>query len=309
MTARRDDRALADLVEFARLEQVSGDIEPWAAVLRQLYLTDRHTAGSAALERALWAVHLYNSTDDLNSTFTIIEECSDPAGWLTDAEAHAAAARVFLSGERRNLRGGKICRRLDAYARSLAGGTQAAWVDEAIPSTSPFANFAAIMPYLQRIWGVGRLSAFEWAEFLAKVGGYPIETTDGALWESSGPRESLERIHRGGRPAPSTEWLNDVALLTKQHLEEAGVALSWWDFETVICDFNVMRKGRYYPGKHLAMISEEIAALPEHWREPLTVAYREVIPAGWRDLPPGVDKELARQYAATGSIPMLMEAR
>jgi amino acid-DNA transferase-like protein len=308
--SRRDDRALADLVEFARVEQLSGDIEPWAVTLRAHYLNDLAQRGPAASETSLWTVHLYNSTDDLSSTFTLLDAAPSPAHWVrADGPTQALASRVFLGGERRNLRGGKLGHRLDSYTGLLAGDTQHSWIDEALAGGDPMRNFEVVMPYLQRVWGVGRLAAFEWAEFLGKVGGYPIETTDGALWESSGPRQSLERIYRDGRAAPSDEWLSDVALLTKAHLAEQGVTLSWWDFETVICDFNVMRKGRYYPGKHLAMITEEIAALPERWREPLTVAYRSVIPEGWRDLPPGADKELGRRYAETGQMPMLLETR
>lgn len=310
-SGRRDDQALADLVEFARLEVASADVEPWAATLRALYEIELSRLGPVAAERSLWQVHLYNATDDLSSTFTLFDLAPSPHEWSLTAHSRRVeiAKQVYCGGERRNLRGGKLAQRLDSYTALLAGETQTRWVLEALAGASPFANFVAVMPYLQRVWGVGRLAAFEWAEFLAKVGGFAIETTDGALWESSGPRESLERIHRRGEPAPSIDWLNDAALLTKQHLEEQGVELSWWDFETVICDFNVMRKGRYYPGKHLAMISEEIASLPERWREPLTVAYRSVIPEGWRDLPPGVNKELAQRYRNTGQIAVPMEVR
>ena len=149
---------------------------------------------------------------------------------------------------------------------------------------------------------VGRLSAFEWAEFLAKIGGYPVETDDGALWESSGPRESLQRIFNRGEPAKSADYLTAWAYTCKEHLAAEGVPLTWWDFETVICDFNVMRKGRYYPGKHLAMLRGEIDGLPERWREPVLTAYRSVIPEPWRELSGGVDKELCRAYRDTGEI-------
>jgi hypothetical protein len=85
-------------------------------------------------------------------------------------------------------------------------------------------------------------------------------------------------------------------------LAEAGADLSWWDFETVICDFNVMRKGRYYPGKHLAMISEEIDGMAEPGRSVVRAAYDAVIPDPWRDIPPGPDKELGSAYRETGTI-------
>lgn len=302
-----DHRTIDDLVTFARIEQQSGDIEPWAATLRAHHLADRGPKSSAlASERSLWMVHLYNATDDLGSAVAIARAAPYVGAWAAGkARPREVAAEVFLGQERRNLRGGRIIQRLDSYAGALTAGSQHRWIEEALVvsnRTGRFDNFNTIMPYLQHIWGVGRLAAFEWAEFLAKVGGYPIETTDGALWESSGPRQSIERLFNGGEPAADRNWLSDHAQALKSYLATQGVELSWWDFETVICDFNVMRKGRYYPGKHLAMISEEIEGMPEPERSAFRAAYREVIPEGWRDLPPGADAELARSYARTGRI-------
>jgi hypothetical protein len=255
-------------------------------------------------EQALWAASLYNSTDDLASTFTILSAAPDPAAWAAAGpDTRALAASVALSGERRNLRGGRITTRLDSYAAALDGRTQHAWIADVTADPDPFANFAAVMPRLRQVWGVGRLSAFEWAEFLHKVGGYPIQTPNGALWESSGPRESLQRLWNGGAPARSTRQLDEWARETRGLLAHQGAPLTWWDFETVICDFNVMRKGRYYPGKHLAMIAAEIGTLPDPWRPAATAAYRKAIPDGWRDIPPGADKALARTYRDTGRIP------
>jgi hypothetical protein len=296
-----DWRALEDLATFARLEAASGDVEPWAAVLAGMRLDP---------ETAAWAASLYNTTDDLTSTFTILSACPGPAEWAAAGpRVHNLAASVALSGERRNLYGGRICRRLDSYAAHLAGRTQDAWVADAVTGADPFANFAAVMPHLRQVWGVGRLAAFEWAEFLNKVSGWPIETPNGALWASSGPRESLERLWGGGAPARSLRQLDAWATETRGFLTAHGTPLTWWDFETVICDFNVMRKGRYYPGKHLAMISTEIDGLPAGWRETARAAYRGVIPDGWRDVPAGVDKALCRTYRDTGRIPTpLLEA-
>jgi hypothetical protein len=50
MTTRRDDLRLADLVDFARLEVASGDVEPWAATLRAEYLSSSASIGPIASE-------------------------------------------------------------------------------------------------------------------------------------------------------------------------------------------------------------------------------------------------------------------
>lgn len=305
----RDTRLLGDLIEFARLEVEAGDIEPWAATIAAM--TRRGVVGAGALspERALWMLTLYNTTDDILSALSIDAWAGSPAAWRrVGRPARMAVAQVRLSGERRNLYGGRILDRMDSYAELVGDRPQAQWFSSAIFSrTDPQANFPILMTWLRRVWGVGRLAAFEWAEFLHKIHGLPVETTDGCLWESSGPRQSLERIYR--RPATSTTELTGWAYTVRADLAAAGVPLSWWDFETVICDFNVMAKGRYYPGKHLAMISEEIAGLPAQWQPAWTAAYRSVIPAPWRDLPPGVSKELCRAYATTGKIvtPLTLE--
>lgn len=295
---------LADLVEFARLEVAAADIEPWAATIAAM--TDESVVGAAALSReeALWMSALYNTTDDILSALTIASMAPSLANWRqAGTRAREITAAVRLSTERRNLYGGRILDRMDSYAEQVGSQSQAQWVSEAIhPLARPQENFTMLMPWLRRVWGVGRLAAFEWAEFLHKVDGQPVETTDGMLWESSGPRQSLERLY--GEPATGRGWLQDRAAETQALMLQSGVRLSWWDFETVICDFNVMVKGRYYPGKHLAMISEEIANLPDTqgWRTAWTAAFRSVVPEPWRDLPPGVSKELCRAYATTGRI-------
>jgi len=285
---------LDDLTDFARLEVEAGDIEPWAAVLAHLRSVEELDD-----EQALWAVKLYNATDDIGSTWRILETAPTPGHWGT--ADRKLVAGLPLSQERRNLRGGRILQHLDSYVGALGGRSQRSWISEAVPpGCVRFGAFALLVRYLRRIWGTGRQSSFEWAEFIAKVAGFPVEPPDGYLWESSGPRQSLEHIY--GRVAPNVDWLNTMASVTRDSLASAGVPLSWWDFETVICDFNVMRKGRYYPGKHIAMIREEIESLAEPWRGVLADALRAVVPAPWCDIAPGADKELGRAYRDRGVI-------
>lgn len=289
-----DRAALADLVTFARLEQVSGDIEPWAAVIAELHGT------ALDAEQALWLTKLYNAYDDLGSAWRVFTQWSTPAAWAATRD-HAEATRYPCSRERRNLRGGLVLRHLDSYVAALAGQTQLRWLREAIPPGAAAGDaFGTLMPYLRRVWGVGRQTAFEWAEFTAKVAGLPVDAPHACLWESSGPRESLQRLY--GNANPSREWLDGRAVECRLTLAAEGVELSWWDFETVICDFNVMRKGRYYPGQHIAMIREEIAGLSGHQSPLFDRALAAVVPAPWIDIAPGVDRELARAYAQTGAI-------
>ena len=275
---------LDDLAAFARTELAAGDIEPWAAVLAAA----RDTGLLPDAESAAWAVKAYNAYDDLTSAWALITAWPGPREWAEDPD---------------DLRGGRVIRHVASSWHAIAGsGSQAGGLAEAYPAgTRPAEAFGPLLRWLRQVWGTGRQAAFEWAEFAAKVLGAGVDAPHGALWESSGPRESLQRIY--GNPDPSPGWLEDAATTCRDHLAVHGAALTWWDFETVICDFNVMRKGRYYPGQHLAMISEEIGLVPaDAGRGGLAAAYRTAVPPEWHAAPAGVDKALARHYATTGRI-------
>jgi hypothetical protein len=221
-----------------------------------------------------------------------------PTAWLT-ADDRAALGLYPCTQERRGLRGGKSVFRTLEYARA-AGPEQDTWLT--LPLTGrPRPDHRRLMDHLRRIWGVGRQSAFEWAEFLAKCAGYRVEAADAVLWESEGPRRSLQRLY--GWDNPDEGWLNRAADHCREHLADQGVSLSWEDFETVICDFNVMRDGRYYPGRHLAALREEIDGIgDEEGRAMLEASWARVIPEPWAGIAPGIDKANLPVYRNTGTI-------
>lgn len=289
----------ADLIEFARLEVEAADIEPWAAIL-----ADLRRVGDLDDEQAAWALKLYNAYDDFGSAFRVFERAPSPRAWVHDeGDVRELAASLPLSGERRSLRGGRVLKHLDDYAAHLDGRPQLEWLRDGIPAgpdASAVGAWAPAMRHMRKVWGVGRQTAFEWAEFAGKVLGLPLEAPDACLWESTGPRAALQMMYE--RDDPTAADLDEWAAETKETLRRAGVDLAWWDFETVICDFKVMVKGRYYPGQHIAMIREEIEGLPEPWRGRLRAALRRIVPEPWSSIPPGVDKGLRPRYRDTGVI-------
>src|SRR3990167_2476094 len=276
-----DTVTLNDLVIFAKLEQEANDIEPWAEVIKALSLDD---------EDALWVLKLYNAYDDISSAWRVFEEYPSPKDWGNGINREKVA-KYPISRERRNLFGGRVIKHLDSYIEFLGNKNQNDWIFETW-SDNPVKFFRGTYEHLLKVWGVGRQTSFEWAEFIAKVMDAPIIPQDALLWESSGPRQSLERLYGNDNPTP--EWLEEIAVECKEYLAKHGIALSWWDFETVICDFNVMRKGRYYPGKHIAMLREEIMSLKEPHRSRLRGALESVIPRKWLETP--ADKSLGRLY-------------
>jgi hypothetical protein len=289
-----DAARLADLVAFARIEVEAHDLEPWAELLAALY-----AAGVLDAESARWVVKLYNAYDDLGSAWSCFKRWPSPHQWAVAPDADDAALYPCTQ-ERRNLRGGRVLTHLDSYVGHLAGDDQGVWLGRALRGDNPLLDWRRLSWHLRQVWGTGRQSAFEWAEFLAKVTGLPVTAPDAELWESTGPRRSIERLYgpvTAFGSGPVLGWLNHHAHLCREHLAAEGVPLTWEDFETVICDFNVMRDGRYYPGRHLAALRQEVEGSPV-----LLDAWHRFVPEPWRHIAPGIDPALMARYRDTGRI-------
>jgi hypothetical protein len=308
VTLNPDMGALDDLATFARIEVESRDVEPWADLLRHLYMED----GALSLEAALWLVALYNTYDSLGSACSVFARWPSPHELLTAAD-FPDSAQYECTQERRNLRGGLVLTRHASYGALVMGGdgTQAYWLGQGIPQPDVTtdccdtggaeAAWEPMTRHLRRVWGVGRQAAFEWAEFLAKVVGMRLTAPHAQLWESEGPRRSLQRLY--GNPDPDRAWLDEAALECRAWLLSQGIDLSWEDFETIICDFNVMRDGRYYPGRHLAALREEIDGVAESaLRAALEHAWEQVVPPEWQCIDPGIDKAKLPVYRDSGLI-------
>jgi hypothetical protein len=282
------DAIFEDLATFAHLEVTSGDLEPWAVLLR---------AVGARLgfpeEHRLWLVKLYNAYDALDSAWAVYRRWPTPAAWAAAWDA-SDAGDYACTQERRGLRGGKVVKHLGAYVAALGGQSQGVWLRQA-----PM-DFLSLMAWTRQVWGVGRQTAFEWVEFLAKVADFPVAAPDAQLWESEGPRRSLQALFHDATPSPAR--LERYARQTRGWLARQGVPLAWEDLETVICDFQVMRLGRYYPGRHLAAVRGEIEGMAPADRAVWLAAFRDSILAPWRDIAPGIDKRLLPVYRDTGVI-------
>jgi hypothetical protein len=289
-----DRAALTDLATFAAIEMDSRDVEPWADLLAFLYRTEAFD-----LEAALWLVKLYNAYDDLGSAWAVYRRWPTPRAWYVAPDLHEAADYP-CTNERRNLRAGKVVRHLSAYAGRV-GHSQASWIASWPMGADHEQNWRQACVHLRGLWGVGRQTAFEWAEFLAKVVGCPLAAPDADLWESEGPRRSLQRLY--GEANPDRRWLNARAEECRAELADAGTPLEWVDFETIICDFNVMRDGRYYPGKHLAALRAEIDSVHSSADHAvLTEAFEAMVPAPWSSITAGVDKAKQSRYRDQGVV-------
>ena len=289
-----DYERIDDLAQFARIELDSRDVEPWADMIAEL-----QRSGACTEQETTWALTLYNTYDSIESAFSVLDRWPSPDAWDNAADKNDAAD-YQCTQERRGLRGGRVLRRFQTYVDALGGMDELAWMRQAIVGDDPGKDFERLTTLMRSVWGVGRQSAFEWAEFVEKCHGWDIDCDDAQLWESEGPRRSLQRLY--GNPNPTSAWLDNAAHQCKQDLEDRGVNLRWVDFETIICDFNVMRDGRYYPGRHLAALAEEIETAPPAWRPRLRAAWDEIVPDDWRNIAPGIDPAKMPIYRDTGRI-------
>lgn len=291
-----DPVAYDDLLTFAVIEVRMHDIEPWAEMLHALHVT-----GKISREEALWLVKLYNAYDSLGSAWAMFRRWPTIEDWRRDPD-YFIAADFPCTQERRNLRGGKVLQHLASYAEAIwAGdGSHHGWLKMGLTGNM-HRDFANLTERMRRVWGVGRQTAFEWAEFAQKVVALPVDAADAQLWESSGPRKSIERIYGLENPTPTL--LEHFATDLRRRLTTDGCYLSVVDFETVICDFNVMRDGRYYPGRHLAALREEIAEQPRLLDQRVLLdAFNSFVPTQWQGIEPGIKKALLPVYKHTGKI-------
>lgn len=294
MTEPVDGRSLMDLVEFARIEVASNDLEPWAALLRELYRNS-----TVNYDEVVWLVALYNTFDSFASAWMVARRWPSLRDWARAPDADDVAG-YYCTQERRNLRGGRVIQRFASNVALLDGRSLDGWLRSALGTAGPRGDFIGLARHVRNVWGVGRQAAFEWVEFLEKVCDYPVEAPDAFLWESEGPRRSLQRLY--GNARPTSQWLDERAVECRKLLADNGVALSWEDFETVICDFNVMRDGRYYPGRHLAALREEIDELEGLDRKRVLRAWWSIIPEPWVAIEPGIDKAKLPLYRDTRAI-------
>lgn len=281
----RDEAAMNDLTEFVAAEVEMGDIEPWATII---------TALGWEPERRAWLVKGYNGYDALDSGWSLAAGWDGPAEWAASRDGDRAAT-FPCTQERRGLRGGRVLRHLASYAGHVED-SQIQWLLRGRAGITGAEGFAALMAWVTEVWGVGRQTAFEWVEFLGKTGLAPVSAGEAAYAASTGPRRSLERIF--GATSADPRWYEDRGEEVRGLLSAAGYPLSVEDTETVICDFNVMRDGRYYPGRHLAALAEEVAAIGD---PDLDLAWKAT--AGpYAEIPPGIDKSLLNVYRDTGRM-------
>ena len=245
---------LKDWLEFSQRQYDSLDYDPFHPILW-------HLQKGLPKEAALWSSTLYMAWYNIGS-FYLAFHASDP---LTTPPVWTA--KLPIGVQRRNLRGGKVLQHLADFSEKAraAGGikkflTQGFGADRA-------KNWGLLTETLRSVWGNGRWSVYTLGELYQKVNKLPVLPTDIMNDGSSGPRTGLCYLH-------DCE-LDDIRKLDK--LADRLFLCAWprlktkipylarnhYDFgmmESQLCDFNSLRKGRYYVGRDIDRDQERLRA-------------------------------------------------
>lgn len=237
------EKHLPALADFASEMVRSNDIDPLYPVLRELYGLMELTE-----EQALWFTTLYLAYYKLPSALAAFRE-----GYNLGLERFPCAT------ERRGLRGGAVVRHLADYRQAVAAyPSQEAWITRDW-GDDPTENYLAFWGTAQTVWGNGRWASFKWSELLKEVHFFNLEAPDMRLEFCSGPKEGLCWLY--DLPlTTSVSQLNACALDLQVRLAERhqGRRLTWEELETILCNFNSLRRGRYYIGHDIDELQEAI---------------------------------------------------
>lgn len=233
------DQDWIGLAYFARHLIDSSDLDPVYPILAELGRLRGYDR-----EAALWLSVYYQAYYHLPSGLTALRGSSARVGLPTGIE-------------RRGLRGGKVLDYLD-YLRASVRGSLHAWITQGW-TDQPYANYRRFASTWQSLPQNGRWSTFKMAEILKVVHRLPIAAPDMDLKLATGPREGLEYLYALHRPDLRT--LNRYANGFAARLYAAlGRVLDWETIETILCNWNSTRQGKYYVGHDI----DEMQAQIEH---------------------------------------------
>jgi hypothetical protein len=287
-----------EFLTFGRELMRSRDIDPLYPVLSELMNILRLENQSARL----WLTFLYVAYYHLPSALAIFAEQSYP-------QSLSSRAIMYPTGvERRNLRGGLALSHVEHYViRMRRAGGQEQWLARILRHKNAEQNYEAFWQCSQDIWGNGRWAAYKWSEILKKVHGYPLSAPDLRLQYCSGPRDGLAYL-LNMQEVSDISYLNEAAQQLKDWMENEGNwqdDLDWEALETILCNFNSLRKGKYYVGHDIDELQQRILEasgqqwLKFPWSSFLWQARSKALPHAylgeehnWR----GIQKERMRAY-------------
>lgn len=244
---------LKDFIYFSQRQYDCLDYDPFHPMLW-------HLQKGMDTETALWHSVLYMAFYNMGSFHVVFNNCDVlkmPPEWT---------AKLPVGTQRRNLRGGRVLKHLADFIKQakkaggldnfLAQGMRGSWLHK------PKANWRWLTWSVNGVWGNGRWSTYTSSELFQKANGLPVLPTDIMNEGSSGPRTGLSYVYnlippKGAKVVPLLDKLalqfyelvkpqikTNIPYLPKRHYDLGMV-------ESQLCDFNSLRKGRYYIGRDI----------------------------------------------------------
>lgn len=165
-------------------------------------------------------------------------------------------------------------------------------------------DWPALNARITELQGNGRWAAYKLAEMLQKVADVPTVATDAGHRNSSGPRKGLSQLFEdlpAGQDAGAIAQLDELTEELRSWVGESDVA----QIETSLCSWNSLVGGRFYLGRDIDVMQEDMSHPRVEQSLSLWEARRAALPSemlgevqGW----PGQRKELKRLYADQGIL-------
>jgi hypothetical protein len=286
---------LLDFALFAEAMMTSGDIDPAYPVLA-------HLVADMSDDDAAWLVYLYLTFYDLTSALLAFDATGGHPG---DLPHEAGAWRTGI--ERRGLRGGKVRGHIDdvlAYADlGFARRFTAGFGDD------PIVNWLMLDQRIRAIPGNGRWAGYKAGDLWRYCLKANVQAPGVGAEHASGPAEGVAYLYdvdpAAARSPTHADHVEALAVNLLDALTARGIGLGIDNVETLLCDFNSLRNGRYYVGHDTDLMLERLDGAPD-WAAVMLLDAREAaLPheylgelGGW----PGVDRPRCRVYRDTRAI-------
>jgi hypothetical protein len=274
---------ITDFIAFARAQQDAWDIDPLYPVLNNLFSS--------------W---LTNESERASAVLTYVAFYNAPSAVRFMVDGRPRKDVQYLRGlptgvERRGLRGGAAMADHLERLEVATKGNPVSWLRRGW-GADPQENWRQTRGTLEGIKGNGRWASYKTAEVLQKVLRWNLAPPDMGMDRASGPRDCIDMLW--GDHAPVAECERRGRAL-RSALAKEGIVLDIAEVETVLCDFHSMARGHYYVGYDVALLHDDIAAMPRGQARDLLDAAAVVLPqAYWRPR----DRALGRIYRDTGRI-------
>lgn len=253
-----ENNVLDDFLKFSQIQYNCLDYDPFHPMIQ-------HFTKNMSDEKGLWLSTLYMAYYNMGSAYIAFKNTPVLTDLSKDME------KLPIGVQRRNLRApglmGKYFHLFNKQVKHF-GSIRTLLTHNFTDDLEK--NWLTLMDNLNSVWGNGRWSSYTLGELYHKANNIPVIPCDIMNDGSSGPRAGLQYV-MGEVPftdkkdvlikldAKADELFDimkgkiktKIPYLSKNHLDHAMM-------ESELCDFNSLRKGRYYVGRDVDRMQERI---------------------------------------------------